>query len=78
MFLIDFLDSELWTEKLYDHGNLYCIEIIIIVNQIKLFKLNSLISIGRAYSYYWPSDLVPVYRQNDPHFSLQEKNQLSM
>jgi hypothetical protein len=30
--LIDFLDSELLTEKLYDHGNLYCSEIIIIVN----------------------------------------------
>ena len=25
------LDSELWTKKLYDHGNLYCSEIVIIV-----------------------------------------------
>ena len=27
---------------IYDHENLYCIESIIIVNQIKVFKLNSL------------------------------------
>ena len=29
-------------KTLYDHENLYCIESIIIVNQIKVFKLNSL------------------------------------
>ena len=36
------MDFELWTKKLYDHENLYCIESIIIVNQIKVFKFNSL------------------------------------
>ena len=46
------LDSELWTKKPYDHGNLYCSEIVIIVNQIKLFKLNSLI---HASLLFWSS-----------------------
>jgi hypothetical protein len=33
-------------KTLYDHENLYCIESIIIVNQIKVFKLNSLTNRG--------------------------------